>query len=1375
MNKKFSTLAASLMLASAFSFHANAATDPLAAAEVKTGDYVVLNVSGNALTVGDQSVLKAEKTLDALISGVVTIPEESTFAKQYAALNKALWRVEVVKQTSTTGKLPNLYRFVNKETGEYLAVKLKTDYVDGTTFRTKDPVKLDASGNNLWSFEDGNLSAYVPNGTELKDSTFVLGNGFKLYATQGTSKDANKTTFALEGSMNDKAVTLNAVNFNGIMAYIGSNGKLNFNNDKDVTSNEKNVIKDTKWIAKGLNGNKFALTDETTQPGIKDAPKDDGTFESLDKLNYLQVDTLFHNDKDGFFKLVKDTLPTEYNATSKAFAANSYKPAARRNAAAAEFTGQFFIANDSIVLTAVNMPEQMTKSGTVGYESRFTAYVQYSDKYLAALSACAENTVLKNALTELDSKYQAFVADATGNSTGADIVFKTVNASLIASARTANTTSSAAVTTYLNLFDDNFKQPAKHEVDGTATAIVGYPEDIQTKLSTVTSAVLLDKAYKSFLLQSNSTASAIKFVDAYFGDDGAYKGTESGTQKGSELISALNTAIGTLPESTDDQIAVRSTAKSYYNLVSEASATFSMEAKHSVNGKATAIQGYSVVDAMAVANAKTDLKDAIKAVDAKYTEFLNKKGQLFDNDLIFSVLYSSQLSDVNIKNTEYNLTAVNDYVSGFTGVQYAAKTEVEGNVSTKYFTNGSNSLQVTSNVNGQVVLRKLGEGVVLTLTRAGENKSKAALENAGYTIPMIQPYATAGGDATGIVTNAKVYNLQVKNVGAHSALRAANKETNQYLVATGDAPAAALVEDVDASNVYAQWAFIPGTAGYYTIQNRATKYVYYAGPVSIVKDANGKSVADTYVLGADTLKIAGVTLNEDNFVTENKVQYDYSGTYYTGKLDGITQSYTINPVSPFLSTLSAQMNKDSVMVLGDAEDGLVWHVKKADAMTYGLEIAGLPQLKKEVYNIYTIDGEDNEYYIEEEDNVYILKNKTTKGADAAEFEIRNVAEGQYNFIEVDEDGDPIQKMTINATPAKPVIEASDVTSEKNDLFALNKTQLNKYRKLTAEDGVLGNAKIYMENEPNRYLYENTANIVANNGNKIAKDSLNFLGIYNTAAMEKNAALFVDTAYVEREGVYMPQYMFALGVTDVPAHKAIPCTYEHNHFDNAGNKVDAEHCSHATPATLGYKAGRYLVALTDSIEGVSKHPGRYDGETRLAFVEAIHRNAEDSLIIKNSKYTDNNKQIVKGEAKTYASNDTLKIEDNKTKAMTFALEIADQSTQSFYLATSGDKYVRILNGVPVLTGKKDDAAIFNIEATEENATANEAIEAAGVQVIGGKGAVTVQGAAGKVITVANILGQTIANQVAASDNVTIAAPAGVIVVAVEGEATKVVVK
>ena len=101
----------------------------------------------------------------------------------------------------------------------------------------------------------------------------------------------------------------------------------------------------------------------------------------------------------------------------------------------------------------------------------------------------------------------------------------------------------------------------------------------------------------------------------------------------------------------------------------------------------------------------------------------------------------------------------------------------------------------------------------------------------------------------------------------------------------------------------------------------------------------------------------------------------------------------------------------------------------------------------------------------------------------------------------------------------------------------------------------------------------------------------------------------------------------------------------------------------------------------------------------------------------------------------------------------------------YLSSINDK----------LTWKGKDEAMKFVIADTVSPTANEAIAAEGVQVIDGQGVVTVQGAAGKVITVANILGQTIANQVAASDNVTIAAPAGVVVVAVEGEATKVVVK
>ena len=157
----------------------------------------------------------------------------------------------------------------------------------------------------------------------------------------------------------------------------------------------------------------------------------------------------------------------------------------------------------------------------------------------------------------------------------------------------------------------------------------------------------------------------------------------------------------------------------------------------------------------------------------------------------------------------------------------------------------------------------------------------------------------------------------------------------------------------------------------------------------------------------------------------------------------------------------------------------------------------------------------------------------------------------------------------------------------------------------------------------------------------------------------------------------------------------------------------------------------------------------------------------------------------------AAKDSIYVGDGALTAATFAFRYVDQEAGSFVIETAdyvtlpskdagklkeNEGYIKWMNGVIVVVPNIKDADIFNMtENYEGEATANEAIAAEGVQVIGGKGAVTVQGAAGKVITVANILGQTIANQVAASDNVTIAVPAGIAVVSVDGEATKVVVK
>ena len=96
---------------------------------------------------------------------------------------------------------------------------------------------------------------------------------------------------------------------------------------------------------------------------------------------------------------------------------------------------------------------------------------------------------------------------------------------------------------------------------------------------------------------------------------------------------------------------------------------------------------------------------------------------------------------------------------------------------------------------------------------------------------------------------------------------------------------------------------------------------------------------------------------------------------------------------------------------------------------------------------------------------------------------------------------------------------------------------------------------------------------------------------------------------------------------------------------------------------------------------------------------------------------------------------------------------------------------------VVTGS-DDALIFNVEHVcgDEIAVDNENIAVEGVSVVAGDGQVTIMGAAGKNVTITNILGKVIANQTIASDNATIAVPAGIVAVAVEGEAAvKAIVK
>lgn len=154
-------------------------------------------------------------------------------------------------------------------------------------------------------------------------------------------------------------------------------------------------------------------------------------------------------------------------------------------------------------------------------------------------------------------------------------------------------------------------------------------------------------------------------------------------------------------------------------------------------------------------------------------------------------------------------------------------------------------------------------------------------------------------------------------------------------------------------------------------------------------------------------------------------------------------------------------------------------------------------------------------------------------------------------------------------------------------------------------------------------------------------------------------------------------------------------------------------------------------------------------------------------------------MIKGERKNVA----VKADDNGTLGglNNFKVQIvlADDADDMYVVRSlSGEsyRYLYAVNEKLTWTYSKSQAMKFKI--SEGDPTSNESIAdaAEGVKVIAGNGVVEIQGAAGKNVVITNVLGKVVASTVLTSDDATIAAPAGIVVVSVDGEAAvKAVVK
>ena len=269
---------------------------------------------------------------------------------------------------------------------------------------------------------------------------------------------------------------------------------------------------------------------------------------------------------------------------------------------------------------------------------------------------------------------------------------------------------------------------------------------------------------------------------------------------------------------------------------------------------------------------------------------------------------------------------------------------------------------------------------------------------------------------------------------------------------------------------------------------------------------------------------------------------------------------------------------------------------------------------------------------------------------------------------------------------------------------------------------------------------------------------------------------------------LAQYLLALDTKEVMGDTTwCNASSSHKH----ATLKDSLNCVHTT-ISRDSLFGRFLVCYVDSAKAFEDNsdyhrPGDANeyvnnGLFRLGFVEGVHIHGVEK---EDGKMIEKNELVIKnpeGRLSTADKNfNQAKFAFKYVEPVAsvhedapFVIETAFFNSKDYKMNDTG--FLRNINGVVVVTPEEEDATVFTLTPEEGGSTANEGVEVSEVTVIAGEGNVTIAGAAGKKVVVSNILGQVVANTVITSDNATIAAPAGVVVVAVEGEeAVKAIIK
>ena len=420
---------------------------------------------------------------------------------------------------------------------------------------------------------------------------------------------------------------------------------------------------------------------------------------------------------------------------------------------------------------------------------------------------------------------------------------------------------------------------------------------------------------------------------------------------------------------------------------------------------------------------------------------------------------------------------------------------------------------------------------------------------------------------------------------------------------------------------------------------------------------------------------------------------------------------------------------------------------------------------------YTLQNSENKEYIGYNDSRYALGAKDNrKGYEAPQrfFAFKDNGDEKYNLVEVWKDYSttvveeikadnafyslkelelgPVKMYSGDGTDNGILNKTDAYNQEENDLFVVEERDAAMYKKLAMADTI----SLYREADDADILFENGQ----------------FLGTATSAQFaEANPALYVDTAYVDRGNNNRWEYLLAV---------------EAKHWEDNQDCGVEGHPKHKADTT----SGRFLVSLMDSAYIYAQEHlhnnifiNEVDGEdfAKLGFVEGYH--THDTLYLKRPNGTYDKIAMDRKDASHSIAKFAFRFVDNTENAFVIETGCKDYNDGT---PTSEVKpgYLKWLNGTIVVVNDIEKAEVFNMNTDETRTpTANEEISAeeATVSVVATNGAVIVKGAEGKNVVVSTILGKVVANEVLNSDNETIAAPAGIVVVSVDGESFKVAVK